>query len=133
MGRNPEDVAAELVALQKETDAREDVLKNKYPEVFTELLEIASARGKCEELKKELKSLLIARDDMDNHEVDGHKYSVSKIIKLETENIDIVPDEFKSLQVVADEKKAQDFYKLMGIVPEGFKDKSYHRLNWNEK
>lgn len=133
MGRNPEDVARELVELEKQTDERESKLKSKYPEVFVELLDIARARGECEELKRELKSLLIARDDLDNHEVDGRKYSVSKIIRLETDNIDLVPDEFKSMQVVADEKKAQDYYKLMGTAPEGFKDKSYHRLNWGEK
>lgn len=133
MGRNPEDVARELAELEKQTDERESKLKSKYPEVFVELLDIARARGECEELKRELKSLLIARDDLDNHEVDGRKYSVSKIIRLETDNIDLVPDEFKSMQVVADEKKAQDYYKLMGTAPEGFKDKSYHRLNWGEK
>lgn len=133
MGRDPEDVARELAELEKQTDERESELKSKYPEVFVELLDIARARGQCEELKRELKSLLIAQDDMDNHEVDGHKYSVSKIIRLETQNIDMVPNEFKSMQVVADEKKAQDYYKLMGVVPQGFKDKSYHRLNWGER
>lgn len=131
--RNPEDVARELAELERQTDARENDLKAKYPEVFVELLDIARARGEIEGLKKELKSLLIAQDDMDNHEVDGRKYSVSKIVRLETDNIDLVPDEFKSMQIVADEKKAQDYYKLMGIVPDGFKDKSYHRLNWGEK
>ena len=133
MGRNPEDVARELAELEKQTDERESKLKSKYPEVFVELLDIARARGECEELKRELKSLLIAQNDLDNHEVDGRKYSVSKIIRLETDNIDLVPNEFKSMQVVADEKKAQDYYKLMGTAPEGFKDKSYHRLNWGEK
>ncbi len=133
MERNPEDVARELAELEKQTDERESKLKSKYPEVFVELLDIARARGECEELKRELKSLLIAQDDMDNHEVDGRKYSVSKIIRLETQNIDMVPDEFKSMQIVADEKKAQDYYKLMGVVPQGFKDKSYHRLNWGER
>lgn len=132
MGRNPEDVARELAELEEQTNKRESELKSKYPEVFVELLDIARARGECEELKRELKSLLIARDDLDNHEVDGRKYSVSKIIRLQTDNIDLVPNEFKSMQVVADEKKAQDYYKLMGVVPEGFKDKSYHRLNWGE-
>lgn len=131
--RNPEDVARELAELERQTDARENDLKAKYPEVFVELLDIERARGEIEGLKKELKSLLIAQDDMDNHEVDGRKYSVSKIVRLETDNIDLVPDEFKSMQVVADEKKAQDYYKLMGIVPDGFKDKSYHRLNWGER
>lgn len=132
MGRNPDDVARELADLEEHTNKRESDLKSKYPEVFVELLDIARARGEIEGLKKELKSLLIAQDDLDNHEVNGHKYSVSKIVRLETENIDLVPAEFKSMQVVADEKKAQDYYKLMGIVPEGFKDKSYHRLNWGE-
>lgn len=132
MGRNPDDVARELADLEEQTNKRESDLKSKYPEVFVELLDIARARGEIEGLKKELKSLLIAQDDLDNHEVDGRKYSVSKIVRLETENIDLVPAEFKSMQVVADEKKAQDYYKLMGVVPEGFKDKSYHRLNWGE-
>ena len=132
MGRNPDDVARELADLEEHTNKRESDLKSKYPEVFVELLDIARERGEIEGLKKELKSLLIAQDDLDNHEVDGRKYSVSKIVRLETENIDLVPAEFKSMQVVADEKKAQDYYKLMGVVPEGFKDKSYHRLNWGE-
>ena len=133
MDRTPEDVARELYELEEQTNKRENDLKEKYPEVFVELLDIARARGECEDLKKELKSLLVAHDDMDNHEVNGHKFSVSKIVRLETEDIDLVPDEFKSMQVVADEKKAQDYYKLMGIAPEGFKDKSYHRLNWGDR
>ena len=132
MDRKPEDVARELAELKEATDKRESELKDKYPEVFVELLDIERARGECEALKKELKSLLITLDDMDKHEVEGYKYSVSKIIRLETDNIDAVSEEFKSMKVVADEKKAQDYYKLMGVAPEGFKDKSYHRLNWEE-
>ena len=132
MERTPEDVARELVELEKQTDEREAELKKKYPEVFVELLDIERNRGLCEELKRELKSLLVAQNDLDNHEVDGRKYSVSKIVRLQTDNIDLVPNEFKSMQVVADEKKAQDYYKLMGVAPDGFKDKSYHRLNWGE-
>lgn len=133
MERTPEDVAQELAALEREVNERELQLQRDYPKVWTELLDIERVKGECEGLKKELKSLLIARDDLDNHEIDGRKYSVSKIIRLKTDNIDLVSDEFKSVQVVADEKKAQDYYKLMGIVPDGFEDKSYHRLNWGEK
>lgn len=51
MGRDPEDVARELAELEKQTDERESKLKEKYPEVFVELLDIARARGECEELK----------------------------------------------------------------------------------
>ena len=71
MERNPEDVARELAELEEQTNKREEALKSKYPEVFVELLDIARARGECEGLKKELKSLLIARDSIKNCSAGG--------------------------------------------------------------
>lgn len=132
MGQDPKDIANEIEELEKSIEEREQALQREYPQVFTELLAIESDRGKVEGLKKDLKSLLVAREDFDTYEVDGHKFSVSKITRLEADNLDRVPAEFKSVREVADEKKAQDYYKLMGTPPEGFKDKSYHRLNWKE-
>lgn len=132
MGRDPQEIANEIEELERSCDTRERELKNEYPDVFKELLKIEADRGRINELKDDLKSLLISRDDLDTYQVDGHKFSVSKIIKLEAVDMDKVPAEFKSVREVADEKKAQDYYKLMGVAPDGFKDKSYHRLNWKE-
>lgn len=132
MGRDPQEIANEIEELERSCDDRERQLKNEYPDVFKELLKIEADRGRINELKDDLKSLLISRDDLDTYQVDGHKFSVSKIIKLEAVDMDKVPAEFKSVREVADEKKAQDYYKLMGVAPDGFKDKSYHRLNWKE-
>lgn len=132
MDKDPREIASEIEELERSCDERERELQKKYPEVFTELLAIESDRGRINELKDDLKSLLINRDDLDTYQVDGHKFSVSKIIKLEAVDMDKIPAEFKSVREVADEKKAQDFYKLMGTAPDGFKDKSYHRLNWKE-
>lgn len=132
MGEQADKLAREITELEKSVDERERKLQNEFPEVFRELLKIEVDKAEIEKLKKELKSFLIEDDDLDTHEVEGRKYSVSKITRLEVENIEKVPAEFKMVREVADEKKAQDYYKLMGEVPDGFKDKSYHKLNWKE-
>lgn len=132
MDRDPKEIASEIEELEKSIEERELELQREYPEVFKELLKIEADKGHVLELKDDLKSLLVNRDDLDTYQVDGHKFSVSRIIKLEAQDMDKIPAEFKSVREVADEKKAQDYYKLMGVAPEGFKDKSYHRLNWKE-
>ena len=132
MDIDPREIATEIEELERSCDERERHLQEQYPEVFKELLKIQADRGRIIELKDDLKSLLINRDDLDTYQVDGHKFSVSKIIKLEAQDMDKIPADFKAVREVADEKKAQDYYKLMGTPPEGFKDKSYHRLNWKE-
>ena len=126
----PETIADEIEFLEKVIEQSQEKIKRDNPDVASEMEKIEKER--LDELKKELKDVLIKTDDMDVHEADKHKYSVSKVIRLETVDIDSVPTEFKSLQMVADERKAQDYYKLMGVPPRGFKDKSYHRLNWKE-
>lgn len=130
--RQPEDVANELLDLEHSIEQRLDILHKEYPEVMRQIEEIEADKDKTETLKKELRSLLVANDDFDAHEVGNKKFSVSKVIRLEAENMEEIPSEFKVVKEVADEKKAQDYYKLMGEAPKGFKDKSYHKLNWKE-
>ena len=125
-------IAEEIEHLEDSIIERETYLQQKYPEVFKEMLKIESDKGRLSKLKDDLKTSLIEGSDFDTYQTEKHKFSVSKIVRLETEDIDKVPAEFKSTREVADEKKAQDYYKLMGTPPEGFKDKTYHRLNWKE-
>lgn len=132
MGKDCEALAVELAELEQSVDSRERELQKKYPEVFKELLKLEADKGRIKDLKEELKASLIKEDDLDMHTVGTKKYSVSKVVILKVDNIDEVPDDFKSMQLVANEKKAQDYYKLMDEPPKGFKDKSYYKLNWKE-
>lgn len=126
------DIAKELVDADKTlADARKE-LYAKYPNLETELGNIANLETMVANLKTELKESLVEEDDYDIHEINGKKYSVSKVVKLAVSNIDLVPETFKSVMEVADEKKAQGHYKLYGTAPVGFEDKSYNKLNYKD-
>ena len=114
------------------------LLKERYPEAYEIVKEIDSAQTAIDNAKKGLKKALMDENDYDMGIVstsDGkkYKYSLTKVVRLEVSDIEQVPDEFKSVQEVADEKKAQNYYKLMGEPPEGFKDVSYCKLNFGER
>lgn len=125
-------LAKELAELEQSVDSREKELQKKYPDVFAEIAKIEADKGRIKDLKDALKAALIEDDDLDMHTVSNKKYSVSKVVVLKVDDIDEVPDDFKSMQMVANEKKAQDYYKLMDEPPKGFKDKSYYKFNWKE-
>lgn len=133
MPKVSENAASELVRRQAQLEDAKQELYREYPGVDELLAKIEYLEKSIEAEKANLKSALVSEEDFDIHECEGIKYSVSKVVKLAVKNIDLVPAEFKSTMEVADEKKAQSFYKLYGEPPTGFDDKSYVKLNIKEK
>ena len=122
----------EIIEADKALNQKLDTLKSKYKHVFDELDILNAQLAELAKAKEEIKAQLIASEDFDLHKVDGVKVSVCPIVKLEVEDIDKVDAKFKSTEVVADVKKAQEAKKLFGELPAGFKDKTYHRFTWKE-
>ena len=108
-------------------------LHEQYPDVFKQIEAIETAKQEVQRLKDAVKARLIADQDFDLHEVGDLSVSVSAVAKVKVVDINKVPDEFKDEMVVANEKKAQEYLKVMGKLPEGFSDASYYRLNWKMK
>ena len=127
-----EELVSDIAMLEEECQEYESTLREEFPEAWAMFQALERNKEKKESLKRQLKEILIGEEDLDIHENSGYKYSVSKVVRLAVDNIDLVPDEFKDFKEVANERKAQDYYKLMGEAPEGFKDKSYYKLNMKE-
>lgn len=119
----------------KEASVEEQLvaLHEQYPDVFKQIEAIEDAKQEVQRLKDAVKARLIADQDFDLHEVGNLSVSVSAVAKVKVVDIDKVPDDFKDEMVVANEKKAQEYLKVMGTLPEGFSDASYYRLNWKMK
>lgn len=126
------DYAKQLVAKEKEINQLKDDFKEKYPGALDALNDIQVAEDEAVTLKAKLKVALEAEDDYDIHTCGERKYSLSKVAKLSVKDINLVPEAFKSIMAVADEKKAQGHYKLYGTPPSGFEDRSYTKLNWKD-
>lgn len=110
------------------------MLEQKYPEVFEQLKEIEKLGKEVDELKAELKSNLLEAKDFDVH--DEHpdvRVSLTRVAKIEVADLEAVPDDYKETKVVANDKKALEYLRVMGEAPSGFKDKSYYRFNWIKK
>lgn len=127
-----DDKIRETLALEKQTDETEKALREKYPEVFTELDKLAKARAEVAAHKDAVKNELIEDGDFDTHQVENFNISVSRIVKLDVLDADEVDEEFKDVQTVIDLKKAQEYKKVMRKTPKGFEDKTTFRLNWKE-
>lgn len=131
-----EDLDKELSAIAvRERTVEENLmeLQEKYPDVFKQIQAIDKAKAEVQRLKDAVKARLIAEKDFDLHQVGDLTVSVSVVAKVKVKDIENVPDEFKETLVVADEKRAKEYLKVMGKCPEGFVDASYYRLNWSLK
>lgn len=119
---------------EKERELRTelDKLVSSNPTIFKQKEILEAQLDELQKMKDDVKDELIKRKDFDLHKVDGVKVSVSRIIKVAVDDIDKVSDDFKETKVVANEKKAQEYIKVMGEIPAGFVDKSYHRLTWKD-
>ena len=124
---------SEIVVKEQSVEEALTQLHEQYPGVFKQIEAIETARQEVQRLKDEVKARLIADQDFDLHEVGNLSVSVSAVAKVKVVDIDKVPDDFKDEMVVANEKKAQEYLKVMGKLPEGFTDASYYRLNWKMK
>lgn len=109
-------------------------LRTKYPEYETEMAAVSDLEDEVEAAKKELTKYLADNKDFDVHKVAGHAVSVTRIVKLEVENPELVPEDLKEMKTewVVDVKEAQNQVKALGEDLPGFKDKSYYRLNFKK-
>ena len=121
-------IAEREMALRKELDS----LITENSEVFKQKDAIEEQLNNLEQEKLAIKEELVKNGDYDLHQVGKLKVYVSRVVKVAVDNIDEVPDEFKETKVVANEKKAQEYAKVMGEMPNGFADKSYYRFSWRD-
>lgn len=124
---------SEIAVREASVDDQLVALQTQYPDVFKQIKAIEDAKQEVQRLKDAVKARLVANQDFDLHEVGDLSVSVSAVAKVKVVDIDKVPEEFKDEMVVANEKKAQEYLKVMGKLPDGFTDASYYRLNWKIK
>lgn len=132
MANTVDDSIKDIISAEKEVNKKLNDLKSRFKHVFDELETLTVQLDELAKAKEEIKAALIANEDFDLHKVDGVKVSVCPVVKLEVEDIDKVEDKYKSTEVVADVKKAQEAKKLFGELPAGFKDKTYYRFGWKD-
>ena len=124
---------SEIAVKEQSVEEALTQLHEQYPDVFKQIEAIDKAKAEVQRLKDEIKAKLIADQDFDLHEVGDLSVSVSAVAKVKVVDIEKVPSDFKEEKVVANEKKAQEYLKVMGKLPDGFSDASYYRLNWKVK
>ena len=122
-----------IVSLQNQIESEEKELQRINPEFFARVQAVEAAKKNVDSMWDALKQKLATNQDFDVHEVKVGQYtcrfSLSKTVKIVPDDIEKVPEEFVSMQKVADEKRLKKFYELYGEVPEGCIDKSFVRLN----
>lgn len=127
-----DNLAKDIVSEERRLKELEHKISLEYPEAKKELDELRNGWIDIEDRRKELKEALINAEDYDVHEVDGHRFSLTKVVKMKVKDIDEVEPDFKQVMEVADEKRAAKYYKLYGEPPKGFEDNSYTKINWKE-
>lgn len=123
---------SEIAEAERALVRERDKLVSSNPAVFKQLDSINVQLDELQKMKEEVKAELINNKDFDLHKVGNLKVSISNIAKVVVDDITQVPDEFKETKVVANEKKAQEYLKVMGEVPAGFINKSYQRFSWKD-
>lgn len=126
-------IDGELVQIAEREQSAEQALAKlhqEYPQVFEQMKQIEAAFADVERLKTAVKEKLVKDQDFDLHRIGKLRVSVSKTAKVKVKDIDAVPEDFKSTEVVVNEKKAREYLKVMGELPAGFEDVSFYRLNW---
>lgn len=126
-------IDGELVQIAEREQSAEQALAKlhqEYPQVFEQMKQIEAAFADVERLKTAVKEKLVKDQDFDLHRIGKLRVSVSKTAKVKVKDIDAVPEDFKSTEVVVNEKKAREYLKVMGELPAGFEDASFYRLNW---
>lgn len=129
-----EERMAQVIHAQKAADKAYAAIEDDFPEAWERLENIRVARERAEAFKAEIRQDLISAGDHDVHKVDGFNISVTRIAKLAVADSEKVPMDYKTPTKEkwdVDIKKAQEDLKEVGILPEGFVDKSTYKLNWN--
>ena len=126
------DRLAQILETQKAADEAYASIEQDYPEVWAKLKAIENARAMAEQAKQVIRDELIAAKDFTTRQVGGYNISVSRTVKLAVADQNKVSADYKKTEEVVDIKKAQEYMKVMGKLPEGFEDKSIYRFNWKE-
>lgn len=132
MDGNIDDMIQSIISAERRVNDELAHLRAEYERVFEQYDKLTKEQEEVERMKEAVKVRLIEEEDFDLHKVDGYKISVCPVVKLAVLDEDKVADKYKSTEVVVNLKKAQDYKKLSGELPEGFLDKTYHRLTWKE-
>lgn len=127
-----EQLARKLIDEERRLQQYAEDIKGKYPEAQEHFDALQEGYAKLIEMREDLKKALHTAENYDVHEVDGHQFSLTKVVKMKVKDIDEVDPAFKQTMEVADEKRAAKYYKLYGEAPKGFVDASYDKLNMKE-
>ena len=127
-----ENLAQSIIDEEKRLKQYQEDIKEMFPDAQEHFDTLQKGLADLEAKRKELKEALADAKDYDVHEVDGHQFSLSKVVKMKVKDIDEVESDFKQTMEVADEKRAAKYYKLYGEPPKGFEDNSYNKINWKE-
>lgn len=128
-----DETISQIVAHEHQLRSDLDKLIAQNEQVFKQKDTLEAQLDELQKMKNQVKETLVKNGDFDLHKVGDVKVSVCKIVKLAVSDMNKVPEEFKSVLTVANEKKAQEYTKVFGKPPEGFEDKSYHRFTWRDE
>lgn len=131
-GNHIETLARQYIEQERRLAKYAEDIRGKYPEATEHFDALANGQMELEATKKKLKEALEEDKNYDIHQIDGHQFSLTKVVKMKVKDIDEVPADFKQTMEVADEKRAAKYYKLYGEAPAGFEDASYTKLNLKE-
>lgn len=132
---NPADnLIQRIIDVELDVENKRAALRQKYPDYDKEKAEIDKLEEEVDEAKKKLTKYLGDNQDFDTHKVSGHNVSVTRIVKLEVENMDDVPEDLKEMKTdwAVNMEEAKNRAKVLGGTIPGFKDKSYYRLNFKK-
>lgn len=125
---------AKIVEAELAVENKKAELRQKYPDYEKEMSWVEKTEDEIKEAKEELTKYLADNQDFDTHKVSGHIVSVTRVVKLEVDDVEKVPDDLKEMKTdwQVDVKEAQNQIKMLGGTLPGFKDKSYYRLNFKK-
>lgn len=129
-----EEKMEKVIQAQKVADKAYAAIEDDFPEAWQRLEQIRLAREKADELKAEIRQDLIQAEDYEVHKISGYNISVTRIAKVAVVDAEKVPMDYKTPTKEkwdVDVKKAQEDLKELGMLPDGFADKSTYKLNWN--
>ena len=127
------EIAADEKALADDLDE----LQKKYPEAFAEINKIDEKKKEIEKRKADIKKCLEEANDYGVHDEDTVRVSLAKIFKVGVEDLDAIPNEYKTVEkgVIVTPKIdwAENELRTRGRLPAGFVDKSYTKFTWRLK
>lgn len=123
-----------IVDAELQLDIKKAELRNKYPDYEKEKAELDKLEAEVDDAKKAVTKYLSDKQDYDLHKVAGHQVSITRVVKMEVEDIEKIPDDLKEMKTdwTVDIEEAKNRVKVLGGMLPGFKDKSFYRLNFKK-